>query len=77
MQPLGFRLWRVPVSAAIVTLRRSGARRLGVVVRRGSRERTLGGAAVRLAGERGAVLVLAVGGARHAQDIRLTLTGVA
>ena len=77
VQPLGFRLWRVPVSAATVTLRRSGARRLGVVVRRGVRERTLGGGAVRLSGEHGAVLVLVIGGALHARDIRLTLTGVA
>ena len=33
MPPLSLRLWRVPTTAAAVTLRRAGARRVGVVVR--------------------------------------------
>jgi hypothetical protein len=73
--PLALRLWRVPASAAAVTLRRSGGRHLAVVIRRGSAERTLEGAALRLASGRGALLVLVVGGGGGAQDVRITLAG--
>jgi hypothetical protein len=74
VQPLALRLWRVPASAAGVTLRRSGGRHLGVVVRRGSAERALGSAALRMSGT-GSLLVLVVGGGGGTQDVRLTLTG--
>jgi hypothetical protein len=75
VQPLSLRLWRVPSSAAAVTLRRSGGLRLGVVVRRGSAERSLGSAALHLRSGAGSLLVLVIGGAGGTQDVRLTLTG--
>jgi hypothetical protein len=74
VQPLALRLWRIPASAAGVTLRRSGGRHLGIVVRRGSAERALGGAPLRLSGG-GSLLVLVVGGGGGTQDVRVTLTG--
>jgi hypothetical protein len=74
MPPLSLRLWRVPATAAAVTLRRAGARRAGVVVVRGAQERVLGGAAVRLGGRPGSLLVLVIGGGGGTQDVRLTLT---
>ena len=52
-EPLGLRLWRVPTAAGPVTLRRAGALRLGVVVRRGSREFVLSHGALRVSGGRG------------------------
>jgi hypothetical protein len=75
VEPLSLRLWRVPASAAGVTLRRAGGRHLGVVVLRGSVERALGGAALRLTGGQGSLLVLVIGGGGGAQDVRLTLSG--
>jgi hypothetical protein len=75
VQPLSLRLWRVPASAAAVTLRRTGGLRLGVVVRRGTAERLLGHGALRLRGGAGPLLVLVIGGGGGAQDVRLTLTG--
>ena len=74
MPPLSLRLWRVPTSADAVTLRRTGARRVGIVVRRGAQERALAGAAVRLNGRQGTLLVLLIGGGGGTQDVRLTLT---
>jgi hypothetical protein len=74
MEPLALRVWRVPASAAGVTLRRSGGRRLGVVVRRGSAERALGSAALRMNGG-GSLLVLVAGGGGGTQAVRVTLTG--
>jgi len=75
VQPLSLRLWRVPSSAAGVTLRRSGGLRLAVAVRRGSAERSLGSAALRLRSGAGSLLLLVIGGAGGTQDVRLTLTG--
>jgi hypothetical protein len=75
VQPLSLRLWRVPASAAAVTLRRSGGRHLAVVVRRGSAERLLGSTALRLSSGRGSLLVLVAGGGGGSQDVRVTLTG--
>jgi hypothetical protein len=74
MPPLSLRLWRVPTSADAVTLRRTGARRVGIVVRRGAQERALAGAAVRLNGRQGTLLVLLIGGGGGTRDVRLTLT---
>jgi hypothetical protein len=75
MQPLSLRLWRVPASARVVTVRRTGALRLGVVVRRGAAERGLAsGGALRLAGGQGSLLLLVIGGAGGTQDVRLTLS---
>lgn len=74
VQPLALRLWRIPASAAGVTLRRSGGRHLGIVVRRGSAERALGGAPLRLSGG-GSLLVLVVGGGGGTQDVQVTLSG--
>jgi len=74
MPPLSLRLWRVRTSADAVTLRRTGARRVGIVVRRGAQERALAGAAVRLNGRQGTLLVLLIGGGGGTQDVRLTLT---
>ena len=45
------------------------------VVRRGSAERSLGSAALRLRSGAGSLLVLVIGGAGGTQDVRLTLTG--
>jgi hypothetical protein len=75
VQPLSLRLWRVPTSAAAVTLRRAGGLRLAVAVRRGSAEHALGSAVLRLGRGAGSLLVLVIGGAGGAQDVRLTLTG--
>ncbi|HET6171062.1 MAG TPA: hypothetical protein VFD90_00565 [Gaiellales bacterium] len=75
VQPLSLRLWRVPLSAAAVTLRRSGARRLGVVVRRGSAEHSLAGGALRIESGQGSLLVLVIGGGGGAQNVQLTLSG--
>jgi hypothetical protein len=73
IEPLALRIWRVPAPAAAVTLRRSGGRRLGVVVRRGSAERVLGSAALRMGGG-GSLLVLVAGGGGGTQAVRVTLT---
>jgi hypothetical protein len=73
VQPLALRLWRVQVPSGDALLRRSGSRRIGVVVRRGASERMLGSAALRLSGGREALLVLVIGGAGRAQRVRLTL----
>lgn len=75
VQPLSFRLWRVPASAANVTARRLGGRRLAVELRRGATQRALGGAVLRLAGGRGSLLVLVIGGGGGEQSVRVTLTG--
>jgi hypothetical protein len=74
VQPLSLRLWRVPTTARVVTVRRSGALRPGVVVRRGAHEHVLAGGGLRLTGGQGSLLVLVVGGAGAVQDVRLTLT---
>jgi hypothetical protein len=74
VQPLSLRLWRVPASGASVTLRRSGARRVGLLVRRGSAQRSPRGALLRLHAGSGSLLLLVIGGAGSAQNIRLTLT---
>jgi hypothetical protein len=74
LQPLSLRLWRVPTTARVVTVRRTGALRPGVVVRRGARERALTGGVLRLASGQGSLLVLVVGGPRAVQDVRLTLS---
>jgi hypothetical protein len=75
VQPLSLRLWRVPASARVVTVRRTGALRLGVVVRRGAAERGLAsGGALRLAGGQGSLVLLVIGGAGGTQDVRLTLS---
>ena len=73
VEPLGLRLWRVPAAAGPVTLRRAGALRLGVVVRRGSREFVLSHGALRVPGGEGSLLILVIGGAGSAQDIRIAL----
>jgi hypothetical protein len=57
-----------------VTLRRSGSSHIGVVIRRGSSERTLAGGSLRLANGRGALSILVIGGASSAQSIRLVLS---
>jgi hypothetical protein len=77
VQPLGLRLWRVRTTAAVVTVRRGGALRLGAVVRRGSREVPLPRGVVRLSDGQGALLILVVGGVSAAQDVSLTLTAPA
>ena len=77
VQPLSLRLWRVPATAARVTIRRAGGRRLGVVVRRGSAERSLGSGVLRLRSGAGSLLLLVVGGGGGPQDVRLTLTAAA
>jgi hypothetical protein len=74
VQPLGLRLWRVPTSAKAVRIARGGAVGLGVVVRRGSAERVVPPGVLRIAGGRGSLLLLVVGGAGSVQDVRLTLT---
>ena len=75
VQPLSLRLWRVPTSAAAVTVRRSGAlgarRRSCAAARASARSRA---ASLRISGGQGSLLVLVVGGAGGAQDVRLTLT---
>lgn len=76
VQPLSLRLWRVPAPAAVVTLRRAGGRRLGVAVQRGSVERALGSAVLRLTSGAGSLLVLVIGGGGGAQSVRITLTGM-
>jgi len=75
VEPLSLRLWRVPASAARVTIRRTGGRRLAVVVRRGSAERSLGSGVLRLRSGAGSLVLLVIGGAGGAQAVRLTLTG--
>jgi hypothetical protein len=75
VQPLSLQLWRVPCSATTVSVRRSGGRRLGVTVRRGSAERVLGGAVLRLRSGEGSLLVLVIGGGGGAQNVRVTLAG--
>jgi hypothetical protein len=72
---LGLMLWRVPTSAANVTVRRSGSSHVAVVLRRGSRERTLASGSLRLAGGQGSLLILVAGGASSAHGIRLVLSG--
>jgi hypothetical protein len=73
---LGLLLWRVPATVAAVSVRRTDGTGLGVVVRRGSSERTLSGSGpLRLASGRGALLILVAGGARSARVIRLVLSG--
>jgi hypothetical protein len=74
VQPLSLRLWRVPTTATALTVRRTGAKRLGAVARRGSQERALASGALRLSGGQGSLLVLVIGGASSAQAVRLTLT---
>ena len=74
VQPLSFRLWRVPTGAKAVRITRGGAAGLGVVVRRGSAERAVPRGALRISGGQGALLLLVVGGATGLQDVRLTLT---
>jgi hypothetical protein len=75
VQPLSLRLWRVPCSAATVSLRRAGGRRLAIEVRRGSAEHALGGAVLRLRSETGSLLVLVIGGGGGVQNVRITLSG--
>ena len=74
VEPLSLRLWRVPAATGAITLRRTGALRPGVVVRRGSREFTLTRGALRLRGGQGPLLILVIGGAGGAQDVRLALS---
>jgi len=74
VQPLGFRLWRVPTGAKGVRIARSGAAGLGVVVRRGRLERAVPRGALRISGGQGALLLLVVGGAAGVADVRLALT---
>ena len=75
VQPFSLRLWRVPASAATVTLRRTGGLRLSVTVHRGSAERALGSAVLRLDRGKGSLLLLVIGGGGGEQAVRLTLTG--
>lgn len=77
VQPLALWLWRVQIPAGRTTLRRSGSRRIGVVVRRGASERMLGSGALRLAGGPETLLVLVIGGAGRAENVRLTLVAAA
>lgn len=72
--PLELLLWRVPLGAGTVTVRRTGAKHVGVVVRRDALEQAVSGGAVRLAGPSGSLLVLVVGGDSALQDVRVTLT---
>jgi hypothetical protein len=73
---LGLVLWRVPATVAAVTVRRTDGAGLGVVVRRGSSERTLSGSSpLRVASGRGSVLVMVAGGTSSARAIRLVLSG--
>jgi hypothetical protein len=72
--PLGLLLWRVPLTAGRVTVRRIGARSPGVVVRREATELTVSGRPVRLSGGQGSLLVLVAGGDSAVQDLRVTLT---
>ncbi len=76
VQPLALRLWRIPLPANVraVTVRRSGALGLGVVVRRGSSERALARGALRVTTGQGSLLVLVAGGARGVRDVRLTIS---
>jgi hypothetical protein len=74
VQPLALRLWRVPTSARAVSIRRAGARRVGVVVRRGARELPVSGRVLELRDGAGSLLVLVVGGADAAQEVRLTIS---
>ena len=73
VEPLGLRLWRVPTTAAAVTVTRGGSLGLRAVVRRGSAERALPRGVLRLSGGQGSVLVLVIGGAGSARGVRLTL----
>ncbi len=74
VQPLSFRLWRVPFGASAVTVLRGGAPGLAVVVRRGRAARVIPRGSVTVSGGRGSLLVLVVGGAGSTLDVRLTLT---
>jgi hypothetical protein len=74
VEPLSLRLWRVPLAARVLTVRRSGALGPGVVVRRGGIERELAGGVLRLADGQGSLLILVIGGAGGVQNARLTLT---
>lgn len=74
VQPLSFRLWRVPTSASTVTVRRSGALGVAAVVRRGRAARAVPRGTLTISGGQGSLLVLVVGGAGGVQDVRLTLT---
>jgi hypothetical protein len=73
VEPLSLRLWRVPAAVGAVTLQRTGARRLRVIVQRGAREYALGRRGLRLAGGQGPLRILVIGGAGGAQDIRVAL----
>jgi hypothetical protein len=74
VEPLSLRLWRVPTTAAAIKVTRSGALGLGAVVRRGSLERALPRGVLRISGGQGSLLLLVVGGAGSAHDVRVTLT---
>ncbi len=74
MQPLALRLWRVPTTARSVAIRRTGSRRLAVVVRRGVRELPVSSQILELHDGSGSLLVLVVGDAGAAQEVRLTLS---
>jgi hypothetical protein len=71
---LGLVVWRVPAAATTVTVRRSGSRKLGIVVRRGASERLLPDGSLRLSRGRGPLLVLVACGATSTQQIRLVLS---
>ena len=77
VQPLSLRLWRVPATAAAVTLRRAGGRRARQSWCGAARpSASLGGARrCACAAGAGSLLVLVVGGGGGTQDVRLTLTG--
>jgi len=72
VEPLSLRLWRVPSTAASITLRRAGGLHLAVVVRRGAVDRTLGTAALHLRSGSGPLLVLVIGGGGGTQSVRIT-----
>ena len=74
IEPLGLRLWRVPTTAAVVTVARSGSLGLRAVVRRGSAERALPPGVLQISGGQGSLLLLVIGGAGSAQGLRLVLT---
>jgi hypothetical protein len=73
VQPLSFRLWRVPTGASAVTVRRSGALGLAAVVRRGRGARVVPRGGLKVSGGQGSLFVLVIGGAGSVQDVRLTL----
>lgn len=72
--PLGLLLWRVPLGAGTVTVRRTGAKHVGIIVRRDAIEQAISGGALRLSGPAGSLLVVVVGGDSTLQRVRVTLT---